>query len=154
MKLKNLFSLLILSLFFVACDSNNNSNKPMNTAQMMEGTYKGTVMMSVMGKDMPQNEANVEIKANTNGTITIVLPGQIGDTHAMKMPSITVPNIKVSAKDGMYMIEETKIDQSIKDKKYVGMISGTVKDKMLDLKYSIKPGAMPMSINFTFTGKK
>ena len=97
-------------------------------------------------------DASVQIVANEDGSINIVLP-QAG-AGQMSMPGFTVANVAVSGEEGNYTIAETAIDQKVGEMQFKGSIAGSVKTNVLSLKYSVQPGAMPMAINFEFNGTK
>lgn len=147
MKVKNLFAMMAVALCMTACSDDDET--VVSPAQAVEGSYAGSVTMSVMGTDYGSSEATVRITRLTDATVSIVLP-EAGE-GSMALPSITVTGAVVSTADDVtYTIAETAINQD----KYVGSLTGTVKNGKAEIDYSVTPGAMPMSINFEFSGSK
>ena len=129
---------------FASC---TKENKP---AQSVAKTYVGTLSYGV--SEMTDVEASVELKAHGDDKIDIVLP-QIGE-GMMSIPEITLNGIAVSTTDNkVFAIAETEINQTVGTTNYVGTLGGYVDNGKLTLNYALKPGAMPMSINFTFVGE-
>lgn len=114
------------------------------------GKYTG--IMSYGVSEMSEVEASIELKAHGDDKIDIVLP-QIGE-GMMSIPEITLSGIAVSTTDNkVFAIAETEINQTVGTTNYVGTLGGNVDNGKLTLNYALKPGAMPMSITFTFVGE-
>ena len=119
-------------------------------AQSVAKTYVGTLSYGV--SEMTDVEASVELKAHGDDKIDIVLP-KIGE-GMMSIPEITLNGIAVSTTDNkVFAIAETEINQTVGTTNYVGTLGGNVDNGKLTLNYALKPGAMPMSITFTFVGE-
>lgn len=113
------------------------------------GKYEGILSYGVM--EMDEIEASVELKAKGGDKVDIVVPA-IGE-GMMSIPEITVADITVSTTDNkLFAIAETEINQTVDNTNYTGTLNGTVDNGTLTLNFTLKPGAMPMSINFTFVG--
>ena len=137
-------ALAIVMFGFASC---TKENKP---AQSVAKTYVGTLSYGVT--EMTDVEASVELKAQGDDKIDIVLP-QIGE-GMMSIPEITLSGIAVSTTDQkLFTIAETEINQTVGTTNYVGTLGGNVDNGKLTLNYALKPGAMPMSITFTFVGE-
>ena len=114
------------------------------------GKYEGTLSYGV--GEMDDVEATVELKEQGGDKISIVLPS-IGE-GMMTIPEFTLTDITISTTDRkVFAIAETEISQTVGTTNYTGTLSGEVNNGVLTLNYAMKPGAMPMSINFTFVGE-
>ena len=146
MKLKNYMAMMAAVLCLAACSDDEETVKP---SEAVAGNYQGTITMSVASTSYDPTEATIQITAVSDNTVTIVLPS--AGSGAMALPSLTVSGAVVSTTDDVtYTISETAINQD----KYVGSLTGTIKNGKADIDYSVTPGAMPMAINFDFTGEK
>lgn len=146
--MRNVKSLLVMALSIVMFGfaSCTKENKP---AQSIAKTYVGTLSYGV--SEMTEVEASVELKAESDDKISIVLPA-IGE-GMMSISAFTLSGIAVSTTDNkVFAIAETEISQTVGSTNYVGTLSGEVNNGQLTLNYALKPGAMPMNINFTFVG--
>ena len=147
--MRNVKTLLVMALSIVMFGfaSCTKENKP---AQSIAKTYVGTLSYGV--SEMTEVEASVELKAESDDKISIVLPA-IGE-GMMSIPEITLNGIAVSTTDNkVFAIAETEINQTVGTTNYVGTLGGNVDNGKLTLNYALKPGAMPMSITFTFVGE-
>jgi hypothetical protein len=72
----------------------------------------------------------------------------------MSLPEMTISGISVSGENGIYTLNETAIDQVVNETTYTGSISGAIAGKEATLTISLKPGAMPMSINCIYVGTR
>lgn len=73
----------------------------------------------------------------------------------LSIPEISLSEVVISTTDKVvFTIEETEINTTIDSTNYVGTLNGVVDGDNLSLEYSVKPGAMPMSIDYVFTGEK
>ena len=137
-------ALAIVMFGFASC---TKENKP---AQSIAKTYIGTLSYGV--SEMTEVEASVELKAESDDKISIVLPA-IGE-GMMSIPAFTLSGIAVSTTDNkVFAIAETEINQTVGTTNYTGTLGGNVDNGKLTLNYALKPGAMPMSITFTFVGE-
>ncbi len=93
--------------------------------------------------------------------VTVVLPecsfappigqgGQSGPTFTI--PSLTIRDVDVTAKGNTYTISEDDFKLTVGETTYTGNISGTIAGKNAKVEYTLRPGSMPMDINFTFEG--
>lgn len=116
------------------------------------GKYDGTLNYGVGEMGDEPVEASVTLKRNGDDKIDIVLPA-VGE-GMMTIPEIALTDIAISTTDyKVFAIAETEINQTVGTINYVGSITGEVNNGILRLNYSLQPGAMPMSINFTFEGE-
>lgn len=118
-------------------------------AEEVEGSYKGTLVMSVSGKEQGRQEATMTLKAENEEKATLVIPA-MGEGK-MSAPEITVNGIQVTKNtDKNYTLEETQVEFKSGETTWKGSLKGEVKDKKLGLEYQLTPGSMPMSIQFVF----
>ena len=121
-------------------------------AKDIAATYEGTLTMSVGDNPVGDpTEAKVIVAAEAENTVSITLP-QAGD-GGMGMPSMTVEGISVSKNKKVYNLSKNDISVSLAGMEITGSLNGTVENDKLNLSYTLKPGSMPMSIDFTFSGK-
>lgn len=119
----------------------------------VKGSYSGEVSYSVAGANYDPFAASVTLKKGTGNSVTIVLP-PVGE-GMMSIPEMTVDNVEMTTTDYVvFNIAETEVEQTLNGVNFVGTLKGNVNGKTLTLNYSLKPGAMPMSIDFTFVGEK
>lgn len=168
MKKYNLFALLVGLLLiipaFVSCDKDDDKNEPDDNngtgVSNIIGTYKGSFdSVSVMGTSCDvAGEYDFIIKKmpNESDEVTVVLPecsysvGPMG-SEPRTIPSITVDDVDVSVKNSIYRIS-SNYEVEVDGVKYSGKIAGTIQDKKADIFYTVSPGKMGMSINFTYSG--
>lgn len=155
MKTKHILLLIVVSLFFVACSKDKKDEPQVQkvNVKMVEGVYNGSIVMTVRTPGAPV-DTKIELRADGDDTVMIMTPNLGSGPMAMK--SMTLEHVKVTTTDNKtYKLVETKIDEQINNVKYVGSISGTIDaNGKAKIDYSVKPGAMPMSIKFAFTGEK
>ena len=108
---------------------------------LVNGTYTGTLTMSVMGSAMdPMEDAEVTLAVD-GSTASLTLP-------AMGMGTMTMDSITV---DVLFEEAEDSGELSI-----TGSLTGTVSadGSTMTINAEITPGAMPMAINVDFEGTK
>ena len=133
-----------LTLGFAACSK--------DYAKDIAATYEGTLVMSVGDNAIGDPaDAKVIVAAESENTVSLTLP-QVGD-GGMGMPSMTVEGVSVSKNKKVYSLSKNEISASVAGMEITGTLGGTVENDKLNLSYTLKPGSMPMSIDFTFTGK-
>lgn len=119
----------------------------------VRGEYNGTLSYSVAGSQYPSTDAKVILKKDYGNTISITLPAV--DGGMMSLPEVALSGVVISTTDNVnFKIEETEINATVGTTNYAGTLSGNIKGSALTLEYSIKPGAMPINIDFVFTGEK
>lgn len=168
MKKYNLFALLAGLLLiipaFVSCNKDDDSDEPDDNngtvVSNIIGSYKGSFdSVSVMGIscDVPgEYDFIIKKMSNESDKVTVVLPecsysvGPMG-AEPRTIPSITVDDVDVLENNSIYKINgnyEVEVDGVT----YSGEIAGTIQDNKADVFYTISPGKMGMSINFTYSG--
>jgi hypothetical protein len=123
-----------------------------DVAENIAGTYDGIVTMSVRGETQGDpTEAKVIIASESENTVSITLP-QMGEGR-VSIPSFTVTGVSVAKNGKVYNIEKENISATVESMQITGSLVGNVESGKLNMSYSLKPGAMPMNIDFTFAGK-
>ena len=122
-------------------------------AYYVAGNYKGTVAYSVGSTEYEPVDATVKLTKSESGKVNIALP-EIGSGQ-MSIPALEINDIEVTTTDNVvFTLVEKEVSLTVGSVTYAGKVSGTYTNDNLTLNYSLKPGAMPMYINFVFTGKK
>lgn len=161
-----LAALFMLLPAFVSCDKDDDKNEPKPEDPVFDissitGTYSGSLGYSVMGFDPGVIEGSYDLEivkdADDTDDVTVVLPQcsftpPIPQASSFTIPSLTVDDVDVTEKDGVYTLSEDKISIEVGGVKYTGKLSGKIEGKEAKLEYTLTPGRMPMDINFTYTG--
>ncbi len=154
-----LAALFMLLPAFVSCDKDDD--KDPSVAKAILGTYSGSLDYSVMGYEPGNIEGTYELKierdAKDANDVKVVLPAcsftpPIPQASAFTIPSITIDDVDVKVNGSVYTISEDDFEIKAGDTTYTGKINGTITGKNANIVYTMRPGRMPMDINFTFTG--
>lgn len=152
-------ALFMLIPAFVSCNKDDDDNPAL--ADSILGTYSGSLGYNVMGFDPGTIDGTYELKimkdADDTDDVTVVIPQcsftpPIPNASAFTIPSLTVNDVDVIEKGGVYSISEDDFAIQIGDVSYTGKLSGTVEGRNIKVDYVVRPGKMPMDINFTFNG--
>ena len=128
------------------------TNTP-DPAYYVAGNYNGTVIYSVGSTEYDPVAATVKLTKSGSGKVNIVLP-EVGSGQ-MSIPALEISDIEVTTTDKeVFTLVEKEVSLTVGSVTYTGKVSGTYTNDSLTLNYSLKPGAMPMYINFVFTGNK
>ena len=155
-----LAALFMLLPAFVSCDKDDDKDDPA-VADAILGTYSGSLGYTVMGYEPGDIEGEYELKIMTDPAdaddVRVVIPQcsftpPIPQASAFTIPSLTVDGVDVAEKGGVYTLSEDDFAIKVGEVTYTGKLSGTVTDKTIKVEYVVRPGRMPMDINFTFTG--
>ena len=153
-----LAALFMLLPAFVSCDKDDDNPA---VADSILGAYSGSLGYNVMGFDPGTIEGTYELKimkdASDDDDVTVVIPQcsftpPIPNAGAFTIPSLTVNDVDVTEKGGKYSLSEDDFALQVGDVTYTGKLSGTVEGRNIKVDYVVRPGKMPMDINFTFTG--
>lgn len=162
-----LAALCMLIPAFVSCDKDDKEPEDPNGGDQtvdvskITGTYAGSLDYSVAQYEPGNIEGIYELKimkdASDDDDVTVVIPEcsftpPIPQANAFTIPTLTIDDVDVTEKGGKYTISEDDFSVKVGDVVYTGKISGTVEGKIIDVNYVVRPGRMPMDINFTFTG--
>ena len=150
-------TLAALTFITTSCkkDDDNNKVESKPVAQAIAKTYDGSVTMSVSGQEQGTYNVSITIAADGENTAKITLPAAGSGMMALMECEVTGVNVTKDG-DSYTLIKDNYSTTLTKDDgttiTYTGSINGTVgADKKLAMTYSIKPGAMPMSIDFVFS---
>lgn len=141
-----LCAFVALTTLFTSC----KKEEMKSTDSYIAKTYQGSVVMTVGSSSYDPFDAEIKLTGNGNNAVSLTLPEVSGGMSAL--PALTVTGINVNTSDyKKFTLSETSFEQTKDDVHYTGTVKGTVSDGKLTLNYSVKPGAMPMNINFVFT---
>ena len=122
-------------------------------AEEIDGSYKGTLVMSVSDKEQGRLDTTIVLKAENEETASIFIPA-MGEGR-MSVPDLTIKGVPVTkASDNLYNLSETAVAFTHNNVEWKGSIQGNVNHDKLHLEYTLQPGAMPMSILFVFDSKQ
>lgn len=151
-RIKSIFATMMLCLGIMATMSSCSDDKDEPTlpaAKNIEGSYSGDMSCTVMSSESTFENMTFTVKATDDATVSVTI-SEFGEPP-MKMPSITVPGIKVSGSDGTYTLATTEFSGDNNGKKYSGTAQGSFTNKILTFKFNLQYGAMPMPMICSFT---
>lgn len=159
MKFLNYLAIAAIALCTVSCDDDDDPVKDevVAPAELVAGNYEGTIQMGV-GKPGEPVAANVQLKAQSNGKLTVVLP-QVGEGK-MTMPSVTLTDVAINkVADNEYTVSKEAFSLVVNEMPLSNKkgLNGTIKAGVFSLNYDLTPGAMAdmdMAISFTYKGEK
>ena len=144
---------------FVSCNDDDDDDDPALVDGVI-GTYTGSLGAQVMNIDCPM-EGKYEVSiwnASDADEVRVVLPkcafAMPGSSAADTIPSLTVYDVDVKASGNSYILDEDDFSVTVNGVVYTGSINGTVSGKNAKINYVVKPGRMPMPINFAFDGSR
>lgn len=154
------------SASLVSCGDDDDDDHRDGGASKIAGTYNGTLTakVNVYNSTVDCNfegtyDLSILREKNTDDDVTVVLPAcsfaTPGMQTAQSIPAVTVADVDVekSLTDAnVYLIEEDDFKVVIDNVIYSGSIIGTVTGSNINVNYKLRPGSMPMPINFTYTG--
>lgn len=133
----------ICAMTVLSCSKDTEESSGTGAARTIEGSYKGDIDCSVMGSVTTFEDTTFAITAEDDSTVTIVLP-PFGEAP-MALPSITIPNVKVTENAGVVTLVQTETSGTTdNDKAYTCTLSGSVENNTLDIRFNLTYGAMPM----------
>ncbi|MBQ9435451.1 MAG: hypothetical protein IJU33_04920 [Bacteroidales bacterium] len=152
-------------------DANKTANVTVNIPAVMGGStivfttgtapadyyiadrYQGSLVMSVMGKPYGEPaDVTITLEASGKNSVTVKLPA-VGEGR-MALPALDIADVAVNTSDyNTFTLAETSFEQTVDSLHCTGTVKGSVVDGKLTLNYSVKPGDMPMNIDFVFTTK-
>ena len=145
-----MLALVSMCVAFSSCSSDDGNSTP--AAKEIAGTYTGSLDMTVQGNTTTTEAQTLKIEAVDDATVKVTLP-EYGSGH-MAMPALEIPDVKVTGSDGAYAFAQESYSININGKAYTGALQGTFKGNTLTVNYTVKPGAMPMSIIFKFVSNR
>lgn len=124
----------------------------MPSAYALAGTYNGVLKMEVGGKEVGSVDDSQFTIENTDGKIALTLKGF--GFGGMQLEDIKVSDVEAQKENESYKISSA-IDTTSGSIKVTGKIEGTIDNEgNASVVFTMKPGAMPMEITASFTGKK
>lgn len=146
-----------------SCDKDDDDNFTDGGASKIAGTYSGTLDATVMATPCDFDgtyEMELAKQDGNDDEVTVTLPECTYKNEYMPngyvIPSVTVADVDVersSTDSNVYILGDKEFDTTVNDMKITGKIQrGKVTGSKIELTYTITPGTMPMSINFTFSG--
>ncbi len=151
MKLRTQLIMLVAILCMASCEKNDEPE--INLAQDIAGVYNGQLTLSVGSTAMdPVENSKVTIKHQENGKAEVTLAG-FGE-GAMSFQDIVIKDVVVTkgGNDTYSLVGD--IDAMSGTTNVTGKVEGTViKGGKANITFTLKPGAMPMSINAVFNGQ-
>lgn len=150
---------------FVSCDKDDDDDpkKDDNTNYVaaIVGNYSGSLGYSVINYEPGNIEGSYELKilkdTEDDDDVIVVIPQcsftpPIPNSSAFTIPALTITDVDVTKKGETYTISEDDFSIDINGTTYTGKLYGTIAGKDAKVEYTLRPGRMPMDINFTFTG--
>lgn len=124
----------------------------MPSAYALAGTYNGVLKMEVGGKEVGSVDDSQFTIENTDGKIALTLKGF--GFGGMQLEDIKVSDVEAQKENESYKISSA-IDTTSGSIKVTGKLEGTIDNEgNASVAFTMKPGAMPMEITASFTGKK
>lgn len=130
--------------------------------EAIKGTYSGTLGYSVMNYapgDLPgAYDLQIIPDSKEDTKVTVVLPecsftypGAQNGAHTI--PQLVINDVEVKANGNVYSIEKDDFEIVLDGVKYPGSkLQGTIAGRDIKLEYTLRPGGMPMDLNFSFKG--
>lgn len=124
----------------------------MPSAYALAGTYNGVLKMEVGGKEVGSVDDSQFTIENTDGKIALTLKGF--GFGGMQLEDIKVSDVEAQKENESYRISSA-IDTTSGSIKVTGKLEGVIDNEgNASVVFTMKPGAMPMEITASFTGKK
>lgn len=163
MKMKSIYKLLasfaLICALMPALVSCSDDDDEVLAVTNIIGSYSGTLGANVMGTDceMPgEYQVVIQKEPKEKDEVQVIIPQCSfvvpGTDAPQTIPSLTIPEVDVKTSGNGYAISENDYSVTVDGVVYTGSISGRISGKTAEIRYSIKPGRMPMDINFTFNG--
>ena len=106
-----------------------------------------------MGSASTFENLTFSIEATDDATVAVTLPA-FGEAP-MAMPSLAITGVKVTEANGVVTLATTEVSGQIESgKNYTCTLSGSVTDKVLNIKFNLQYGAMPMPMICSSTATK
>ena len=161
MKLKAILMMAIVAICSVACSKDDDV---MPVADLVVGTYNGTLDMTVAGNSAGSSNLSVVISKTSDATVSMTIENKEAPTGGMSINKIKIDGINVTdtgnstytlskdvAEEGFTATDTGSASQIVWTFK---SFSGSVKGGKLGLNMVAQPGAMPLPITMVFAGSK
>ena len=160
MKFKSLMTMaLAMAAFAVSMSScgSDDDEPEVAVADQVVGSYTGTEVLTVMG-EADESTETFEFTKASDVSVDVTLP-KYGE-GMMTVPALPVRGILLTQSGNTITGKLAKYEGTVKsadgsDKAYtVSDLTVIFSDKTVVVKFSLKYGAMPMSMDTTFAGTK
>lgn len=155
---------IMLSMSFVSCDDDDDEEEEVLTAaESIEGTYAGSMAMTVSSIDCGTVDMTVAIAAESAESVSVTLDAfdiSVSTMHMdMSIGEIAISGVSVTDNgDGTYTLSNE--DFTVEDVAYdettitvTGSLEGTIDASgNASITAPLTFGAMPMPVNCVFTG--
>ena len=138
--------LSVLTLATISCSKENKEY-----AKEVVGNYDGSLVMSVSGTSYGSFDLEVNVQSSSDDQVTMTIPA-FGEGH-MAMPELAITNVDVDKSGNTYTLKKDQFTITVNEVPYKGSIDGTINDGKLNFTCPVTPGAMPMSVELSFSSK-
>lgn len=154
--IKTMFAAMLAFLAvttLASCGDDNDDPVETPAAKSVAGVYEGDMTCSVMGQESVFENMTFTVTATDDATVSIKI-SEFGEAP-MKVPEITVPDVKVSGSDGTYALASTEFKGEMSNgKTYSGTLDGSYASDEITIRFNLQYGSMPMPMICTFTAPK
>lgn len=154
--IKTMFAAMLAFLAvttLASCGDDNDDPDPTPAAKSVAGVYEGDMTCSVMGQESVFENMTFTVTATDDATVSIKI-SEFGEAP-MKVPEITVTDVKVSGSEGTYALASTDFSGEMSNgKTYSGKLDGGYASDELTVRFNLQYGSMPMPMICTFTAPK
>lgn len=149
-----MMAVLCVGMVMSSCSKDEDDQKQPGAAEMIAGSYTSDMTTTVMGQTVTFENITMKLTKKDDATVDLQVSGY--GTAPMAVPSITIPNLKVTGTNNNYLIAETEFSGTNAETKktYSGTINGSYVNGTLTINYSLKYGAMPMAMINKFVATK
>lgn len=121
---------------------------------VVAASYSGTMDMSVNNASLGViADSKVTIKTQDDGKVQVTLSKFSLESGMGFKEDVVIDGVDVTLTDGVYTISQKEISTTSGATAVTGDMSGTIQDEKADIKFNLKPGAMPFFIVCTFASK-
>ena len=162
MKIKSFMTMMVTAVAVVMgmCSCGSDDNEPeAAVATQVAGTYEGNEVIMVMGEESSNDTKTYAFAKVSDTSVDMTIP-EMGMGGMMTIPALIVKNIPLTKSDntvtGKLTTYSGTVNNASGDDKAFTLSDITVifSDKTVVVKFSLKYGAMPMSMDTTFAGTK
>lgn len=144
---------LLALVSFPSCSDDKDQPEATPAAKSVAGTYRGDMTCSVMGQESTFADVTFTVSAKDDTTVDIAMP-EFGEPP-MKVPAISVADVKVTGTDGTYTLASTTFSGTLPNgKNYSGTLQGDYASDKMTIRFNLQYGAMPMPMICSFTAPK
>ena len=143
---------------FVSCDKDDDKEATPRPGDVL-GMWAGSLAAKVMNIDceMPGiYEISIQKESEDKSKVKLVIPETSfkypGSDRVSTIPSFTIAGVDVKESPDGYVISKDNYSEKANGVEYSGSIEGKITGVGAEISYTVKPGAMPMDISYTFKG--